>query len=46
LRFVPFVALGLFVRFARGIVRVRIMHVIGDVLSVILTQLDGYIFID
>jgi hypothetical protein len=43
---VPFVALGLFVRFARGIVRVRIMHVIRNVLSVILTELNGYVFID
>jgi hypothetical protein len=29
-----------------GIVRVRIVHVVRDVLSVILTQLDGYVFID
>jgi len=31
---------------ARGIIRVGIVHVVRDVLSVVLTQLDGYVFID
>jgi hypothetical protein len=29
-----------------GVVRVGIVDVVRDVLSVILTQLDGYVFID
>ena len=44
--FVPFVAMRFVVPLARGVIRVRIVHVIRDVLSVILTQLDGYVFID
>ncbi len=45
-RFVAFIAARFLVRVARGIVRVRIVHVVRDVLSVVLTQLDGYVFID
>jgi hypothetical protein len=45
-RFVAFVAACFLVRLARGIVRVRIVHVVRDVLSVVLTQLNGYVFID
>ena len=45
-RFVAFIAACFLVRLARGIVRVRIVHVVRNVLSVVLTQLDGYVFID
>jgi hypothetical protein len=34
------------VHFAGGIVRVRIVHVVRDILPVELTQLDGDVFID
>lgn len=34
------------VPFARGIIRVRIVHVIGNILPVKLTQLDRHVFID
>jgi hypothetical protein len=44
--FVPFLAMRFIVTLARAVVRVRIVHVVGNVLSVILTQLDGYVFID
>jgi hypothetical protein len=44
--FVPFLAMRFIVTLARAVVRVRIVHVVGDVLSVVLTQLDGYVFID
>jgi hypothetical protein len=41
---VAFLAMRFFVPIARGIVRAG--HVVRDVLSVVLTELDGYIFID
>jgi hypothetical protein len=43
---VPFLAMRFIVTLARAVVRVRIVHVVGNVLSVVLTQLDGYVFID
>jgi hypothetical protein len=43
---VAFLAMRFLVPIARGIVRVGIVHVVRDVLSVELTELDGYVFID
>jgi hypothetical protein len=42
---VAFIAV-FFVPLAGGVVRVGIMHVVRDVLSVVLTQLDRHVFID
>jgi hypothetical protein len=44
--FVAFIAMCFLVRLTRGIVRVGVMHVVRNVLSVVLTQLNGYVFID
>lgn len=44
--FVAFIAMCFLVRLARGFVRVGVMHIIRNVLSVVLTQLNGYVFID
>jgi hypothetical protein len=38
--------LGIKAIVAGGFIRVRIRNVVRDVLSVISTQLDGYVFID
>jgi hypothetical protein len=43
---VAFLAMGFLVPIARGVVRVGIVDVVRDVLSVELTELDGYVFID
>jgi hypothetical protein len=42
---VAFIAV-FFVPLAGGFVGVGIVHVVRDVLSVVLTELDGYVFID
>ena len=43
---VRFLAVRFIVTVARAVVRVRIVHVVGNVQSVVLTQLDRDVFID